>query len=325
MSWPERYNPDEVSALQHAFNIKLDRGEPAFWSEYQNEPMDESSEGGTELTADDILAKISGSERGEVPVTCSLLTMFVDIQQRVLYWIVVAWENDFSGYVIDYGTEPEQKVPYFTMSEITRTLARAAPGAGLEGSIRAGLERLSKRTVGREWRQEGGGKMEIDLCLVDANWSTSTDLVYQFSRQTEYRGVIMPSHGRYVGASSKAFLEYAKKKGDRVGLNWRIAAPGSKRAIRYALYDSNWWKSFVHARLATALGDPGCMSLFGRQKRKNHHQLLADHLTSEYRILTEGRGRTVDEWKQYAVHRDNHWLDGVVGCAVGASIRGATR
>jgi hypothetical protein len=43
---------------------------------------------------------------------------------------------------------------------------------------------------------------------------------------------------------------------------------------------------------------------------------------SEYFVRTEGRGRTVDQWKQRAEHRDNHWWDCLVGCAVAASVQG---
>ncbi|MFO0082396.1 MAG: hypothetical protein ACK55O_07235, partial [Phycisphaerales bacterium] len=53
------------------------------------------------------------------------------------------------------------------------------------------------------------------------------------------------------------------------------------------------------------------------------HRLLSEHLTSEYRVRTEGRGRTVDEWKLRVEGLDNHWLDGWVGAAVAASMQGA--
>jgi hypothetical protein len=95
-----------------------------------------------------------------------------------------------------------------------------------------------------------------------------------------------------------------------------------KRAVRYALFDSNYWKSFVYSRLATAMGDAGCLSLFGRDRHQ--HRLFAEHLTAEYRVRTEGRGRTVDEWKLRPEHNDNHWFDCLVGCAVTASIQGVT-
>ena len=53
------------------------------------------------------------------------------------------------------------------------------------------------------------------------------------------------------------------------------------------------------------------------------HRLFAEHITAEYRVKTEGRGRTVDEWKLRAAAVDNHWLDCLVGCGVAASIQGA--
>ncbi|MBC7238286.1 MAG: hypothetical protein H5T69_20795, partial [Chloroflexi bacterium] len=49
-----------------------------------------------------------------------------------------------------------------------------------------------------------------------------------------------------------------------------------------------YWKSFVYARLATSMGDRGCLSLFG--DRPEQHRLFAEHLTAEYRVRTEGRG-----------------------------------
>ena len=94
----------------------------------------------------------------------------------------------------------------------------------------------------------------------------------------------------------------------------------TKRAVRHVVFDTNYWKSFVQARLVVAQGDPGCLSLFGTSPVA--HRLFAEHLAAEYRVKTEGRGRTVDEWKIRPEQPDNHWLDGIVGCAVAASIQG---
>jgi phage terminase large subunit GpA-like protein len=234
---------------------------------------------------------------------------------------VTAWEDDFTGYVVDYGTEPDQKAAYFTLRDVRRTLADASPRGGLEGAIYAGLERLTDATLGREWRRDDGAMVRIDRCLIDANWGSSSDVVYQFCRQSKFASVVMPSHGRYVGASSIPFADYRRKRGDRVGLNWRIPVVTGKRSVRHAVFDTNYWKSFVHARFAVPMGDPGCLSLFGRKPEA--HRLLAEHLTAEYRVKTEGRGRTVDEWKLRVDGLDNHWLDCLVGCAVAASIQGA--
>jgi hypothetical protein len=110
-----------------------------------------------------------------------------------------------------------------------------------------------------------------------------------------------------VEASRVPFSEYKRRPGDRIGHNWRIPNVKGKRAVRYVLFNSNYWKSFVHARLAVAMGDKGCLSLFGTKPAR--HRLFGEHLSAEYRVKTEGRGRTVDEWKLRPERSDNHGLD----------------
>jgi len=320
VAWPQRHNADELSAIQHAMNLKL-QDERAFWAEYQNEPLPEDEGDPDQLTAEQIAAKVNGYARAEVPIGASHLTMFIDVQAKLLFHVVVAWEDDFTGYVVDYGTYPDQRRAYFTLRDVQKTLGRAAPGTGLEGSIYAGLEKLTGEYLPRRWRRDDGAELQIERCLIDANWGQSTDVVYQFCRQSGHSAIVMPSHGRYVGASSVPFSEYKRKRGERVGHHWRIPNTAGRRQVRHALIDTNHWKSFIHARLAVAMGDPGCLSLFGRKPAE--HQLLADHLTAEYRVRTEARGRVVDEWKLRAGNPDNHWLDCLVGCAVAASIQGA--
>ncbi|MCK6470868.1 MAG: phage terminase large subunit family protein [Planctomycetes bacterium] len=322
IAWRERYNTDELSAVQHAMNLKF-RNEAAFWAEYQNEPLPEKTlEDEGLLTPDQIASKLNGHKRGEVPIGCNHLTMFIDVQGKLLFYCICGWEDDFTGYVLDYGAYPEQKRAYFTLREAQRTLQSVAKGAGLEGAIYAGLESLAIEHLGREWRRDDGAMMRVGLCLVDANWGTSTDVVYQFCRQSQYSAVLMPSHGRFVGAGSKPFSDYVRRPGERVGLNWRIPGVQGKRAVRHVVFDANYWKSFVHSRLSVAMGDRGCLSLFGRDP--DSHRLFADHLASEYRVRTEGRGRVVDEWRLRPEVRDNHWLDGLTGCAVAGAIQGVS-
>ena len=320
IAWPERFNHDELSAIQHAMNLKL-QDEAAFFAEYQNEPLPEETADADELSADQIAGKVNRLERGAVPLGVDHLTMFIDVQQTLLFYVVAGWGKDFSGYVLDYGTFPDQQRPYFTLRDARQTLTTVSNNAGLEGSIYAGLETLTSQLLSRDWQRDDGAAMRIERCLIDANWGSSTDVVYQFCRQSAHAGIILPSHGRFVGASSQPFSEYKRKPGDRVGHNWRIPNVQGKRAVRHVIYDTNYWKTFVHARLAVSMGDSGCLSLFG--EKPETHRLLAEHLTAEYRVKTEGRGRTVDEWKQRPERGDNHWFDCLVGAAVAASIQGS--
>jgi hypothetical protein len=318
VAWQQRFNPDELSAVQHAMNLKC-QDEAAFFAEYQNEPMP-AQEGETEdlLEAEQIAEKLSGIERGRAPIGCTRLTAFIDVMDKLLFWAVCGWEDNFTGYVIDYGTFPDQRQRYFTQRDARRTMQAAFPTAGLEGQIRQGLDSLTALLLSREWRVDGGGVLRISRCLVDANYST--DIIYAFCRASLFAAVLLPAHGRFVGARSKPFHEYQKKRGDRVGLNWRMPRT-SRREVRHISFDSNFWKTFVHNRLTVALGDAGCLSLYGA--KPDEHRLLADHLVAEYRVKTEGRGRVVDEWQPRPNGGDNHWLDCLAGCAVAAAFEGA--
>ncbi|OQA87653.1 MAG: Phage terminase large subunit (GpA) [Lentisphaerae bacterium ADurb.Bin242] len=320
VSWEARFNHDEASALQHAMNLKF-QDEAAFASEYQNDPLPEDTLDNSMLSVDAICDKVNGLAKGKVPLACDRLTMFVDVQKTLLFYVVIAWAENFTGAVVEYGTYPDQHRRQFSLSDANPTIQSVFPNAGLEGGLYAALNALTEDCLGREWEREDGAMLKIERAMVDANWGQSTDLVYQFCRASAYSGILMPSHGRYVGASSKPMTEYRKQPGDRLGFNWMIPNVAGKRAIRHVIYDSNYWKSFVHARLAVPLGDKGSLSLYGRVP--GVHQLLAEHLTAEYRVKTQGRGRTVDEWKLKPERSDNHWLDCCAGCAVCGSMLGA--
>ena len=321
VSWEARFNHDEVSALQHAMNLKF-QDEAAFQSEYQNDPLPDDTADDSLLSVDGICAKINGLVRRRVPLKCDRLTMFVDVQKVLLFYVVIAWAEDFTGAIIDYGSWPDQHRHEYSLADANPSIQTLFPKAGFEGALYAALSALTDECLGREWEREDGAVLKIERALVDANWGQSTDVVYQFCRQSSHAGVILPSHGRYVGASSKPMTEYRKQQGDRLGFNWMIPNVAGKRAIRHVIYDTNYWKSFIHARLAVPVGDKGALTLYGRIP--GAHQLFAEHLTAEYRVKTQGRGRTVDEWKLKPQSHDNHFLDCVAGCAVCGSMLGAS-
>ncbi len=262
---------------------------------------------------------MNGNARGIVPIESTRLTAYIDVQGNSLWWAVSAWEDEFSGCLVDFGVWPEQGVNYVELAKIKNTLTAAYPGTGLEGAIYAGLRDVTE-SIMRPWRREDGSEMDIDRCLIDANWGESTDVVYKFCKESPNSTRISPSHGKFVGASSKPWSELPIKNGERRGLHWRMP-PSEKRATRYCLIDVNFWKSFFATRVKTALGDRGCYSFFGRSEKIL--QVIADHCCSEYRVKTEARGRTVDEWKMRPERGDNHFFDAMVGTAVAASMAGA--
>ncbi|NBW21572.1 MAG: hypothetical protein EBR82_77810, partial [Caulobacteraceae bacterium] len=251
-------------------------------------------------------------ERGKIPLDHQTLTAFVDVQEKILFWLVASWNTSFGGHVVAYGTYPDQASSFFEAKHAKRTLAVASKGAGFEASLHAGLEQVSQLLLGRDWTREDGVAMRISQLLIDANWGQSTSTVRTFCRRSPFAGAILPSHGKGIGASSQPIGE-KKGRGDRIGLNWKVGQISEGQ--RSVLYDTNFYKTFVAARLRLQMGDPESIAF-----HKGDHDLLFEHLTSEYPVRTEARGRVVDEWKMAG--RDNHWLDCLVGAAVAASISG---
>jgi phage terminase large subunit GpA-like protein len=317
VAWPQRYNADEISALQHAMNLKL-RDEEAFFAEYQNEPLSTQADD-DRLTADQVANRTNGRPRRSVPKSATCLTAFIDVQEKALFYAVCAWEPDFTGYVIDYGTFPDQRRRYFTLRDASRTLASAYPGTGVEGAIQAGLTDLVNRLVGERYIVAGdGGLLRLERVLVDAGFlpGVVANVCHQVAG-----AVVSPSKGVGIRAGQKPMSTYRRRRGERYGHHWYVPNVTRTSELRHVLIDTNFWKSFVHARLATAPGDPGSLTLFG--KSAGDHRLFADHIAgAESFVRTEGHGRSVCEWSIKPSKPDNHWFDCLVGCAVAASMCG---
>jgi hypothetical protein len=133
--------------------------------------------------------------------------------------------------------------------------------------------------------------------------------------------VMMLSKGVGIRASRKPIAAYAQKPGEVIGHYWYV--PNVRRTAQFphVLVDTNYWKSFVHSGLATAVSDRGCMSLYGT--KKTDHALFAEHIArSERWVEVTGPYGTVREWTALPTRPDNHWLDCLVGCAAAASMLG---
>ena len=145
VAWPQRFNEDELSAIQHAMNLKF-RDEAAFFAEYQNEPIGES-EGDEMLSIEQIGEKLNGYPKGAVPLGCNFLTMFIDVQQKALFYLIAAWEENFTGYVLDYGTWPDQKRLFFTLRDMRRTIQQAKPAGRAGGCDLSRVRAVNHRKI----------------------------------------------------------------------------------------------------------------------------------------------------------------------------------
>lgn len=317
-SWPQRYEPDELSGIQYAMNLYF-KGRDEFFAEYQNDPVPTDDDTVDRITIDQVLEHLNHRKKETVPAQANTLVMFIDVQKDLLYFVVCAFADDFTCWVIDYGAYPDQKRRHFSLSDAHPTYSDLFPGAGLEGAIYNALHALTDDYLVRDFRRDDGTEMRIQRCIIDSGWGRSTESVYRAARESIHAGIILPSKGVGITAAQKPITEYRKTNGDKIGFNWWIPSARKKRSARLLEYDTNFWKSFFRERLCTAMGDPGSFSLWGSDEEI--HRMMAEHLSSETSTPTAGRGRKVDIWKMLP-GRENHWLDGIVGCMVGASLCG---
>ena len=315
-AWPERFESGEASAVQHAMNIKLDRGPRAFASEYQNAPLDERPEADA-LDPVAIAKRTNGLERGTAPADCETVVAFIDVGQTLLWWLVVGWSESFTGSVLDYGVWPEQRSRRVTAANADPALERVYRGAGgVDGVVYAGLHDLVSQLFDRVWARADGATLPLGRLMVDAGWKP--DAVRTMIAQHPRRDAMLPSKGFGRGPQQAAIADYRRRPGERIGVDWIIGAAGADR-LRLLRFDANAWKSRVAGMMSRPPGVSGGLSLFGDDAYE--HELVAHHLASEYPTPTTAGGVTLDVWTRHP-DRENHWLDCLVGCAVAASVGG---
>ncbi len=310
--WPARKSESDVSAIQYCFHLMVKLGKDVFDAEYNNAPHLETSGDEWHVSAVEIAAKVNGVARGILPVWATKLTAFTDVQQRLLYWGVAAFGDNGRGAIIDYGTWPEQRSREFNYKEIHATLAKQYPRRGIEGAIRAGLTDLAELILARDWKREDGNVMRVERWGIDSgNW---TKQIHEFVRTHKMAALMMPSKGKGIGPADTPISEWKKKRTEQVGEEW-ILAPQPAHASRLLTFDTNYWKHQFFLRLATALGDPKDLSLFGKES-VIMHRMFAANCHAETFETTHGKGRDVNVFREKPGRPDNHLFDVGVGCVV---------
>ncbi len=316
IAWPERFAVDELDALQAAMSLFF-QDEDAFWSEYQNAPKAKKLGNVAELSKEEIANRLNNHPRLIVPHGATKLTAFIDVQGIGLLWYMVcAWRDDFTGWLIDYGTSPDQGKRYFTKASASFLLQ------GGDQGLHAGIKELAARLLKTEFKTEGGGAMMVDLLLIDSGHQA--ELVYEACRQLRAAGFgarVLPSKGEGDRATkAMPFNSNKKPDGGRRGPAWDLPPPKDVRGIRLLRIEVNYWKAFVRDRVAVKDGAKGSLTFWGSAPKE--HRMLIDHITAEERdrVESELTGREVDEFHKRISNADEDLGDCLVGCAAAASV-----
>ena len=245
----------------------------------------------TSLDAMAIVKRLGDMPRGHVPTGTRKITIGVDVGKWLCHWIAVAWLENQTPRVIDYG---RIEVPSNDMAE--------------DKAIMLALRGFRDSVLKDGWESESG-RRQFDLGFIDAgNWA---DVVYGFCAESGTK--FWPSKGYgTTQRNPQKFVQRARSECVLVGEGFQVIRlpsefGGTGKRTLLVEVNADHWKSRIHMQLQTPVTHPGALLLF-RAGAEAEHLSLAKHFVSEKKVeeFVAGRG-VVTRW--VAVTRNNHWLD----------------
>ena len=296
----------EASALQACYNVIADDGEAVFWAELQNEPR-EDQPGLYDITPELVAGKVNPLARRIAPDSAPYLVAFIDVNPSIgLHWVVSAWQNDMTGYVLDYGRYPPSE-PLWDPEKTPTVSAEQASYAGLQHLV--GL-----LTAEIEWKR-GNSAVRLNRVLIDCGWVMST--VFQFCRMHCGSVPVLPSRGR---AGKKYREPNDKEKGGPVGEHWSTWYWKSQGGT-VVVHDADYWREHAQRGFLLDPGAPSSISLWN-DAAPNHYNFGVQIASRKLSDKKKGDSVIFYDWSNVP-GRDDHWLDCLTGCCVAAGTCGA--
>jgi hypothetical protein len=326
--WKERVEKGDVSALQSAMNMYIDRPS-AFWAEGQQDPtgLEDTS---AKLTIAQVISKtLPGVPRGKVPTGFTTGTAAIDVQGNLLYWGAMGWSQGFSGHLADYGSWPQQSGTYFSLSNARHTLATIYKAQDESARIYQGLADLIRHLMSLDLQTLDGVHVPIRRILVDARYSTPT--IRQFVEQYSNRSLVFPAFGE-----GRRPVMVTNKPGYESGDGWQIAPAAPGKPYREFIQDSNFWIGFTQDRFRAELGSDAKRSQpkEGETEAPNtgvitlpalahgqSHEMLGEQVTAEVKGQVKHVSGMRYQTYELLPGRENHLGDVVkMNCAAAASL-----
>jgi hypothetical protein len=312
-SWPAR-KPGCLSAIQYAMNLRI-RDRRVFEAEYQNDPLG-PEEDETKPTLEGLQQNLNRHKRGLIPAWATHVVSFIDVQEKALYYLVLAAADDFTCAVVEYQCWPEQPRDYFTLRDIRKTLAselkKADKTGGIESAIAYGLECLTEELAARHWARDDGTELRMEQILIDSG--DHAKAVYEFCRSAKHGSIMLPSKGKGFSGGTTPIDQWKIKDHDKRGYGHVITSDPKKRTVRLVTFDTNLLKTFACHRRATV--GKGALTVYGDSA--DAHRMLQDHCMAE----TPTKKLKVWEWKHKPGAPDNHLFDCLVGAMLAAILCG---
>lgn len=301
---PETYDKRiEISAIQHAQNLRLTMGREAFAAEYQLQVA--AAVDAISITPALVCSRLNGAPRGTLPPGTVQAVAFCDVNAVAgISWACVAYGPHGAGAIVDYGRYPGNGA---------RLVPERATETEAQRRIAAALAEVVRRLLDAEIIGPGGTPEKIAAIWIDAGYQQRVvqNVCTVFRARTgrlvwAARGL---AHDRYNPAG-----RHVVQKGD--GVDHR-ALDGQ----RWFAHDADRWRERAQRAF---LGEPmqsGSLSLPGNNPRD--HADFAAEVCAEVLAekISDARGMVHYFWHSRP-GAGNHYLDALAGClAAGAWYR----
>lgn len=274
----------ELSALQHAMNLRFSNGENSFQAEYQLMPARVNE--AFKLSAPLVASRVrQGAAQFWIPPETVFVCAATDLNPAVAFsTVMVAFAKDQTGFIPHYALFKSSPIPIADnmpekMRERLITQALAAHAREIAGWCKTRGISLNK------WGVDCGGKQ----------WAAVNNFA-KIARQTCGIG-LMPMAGR-------------------AGRNWnpyvrsRITDPRNETVLcedktngwRWLAWNSDYYKETAQKAWLGEVGTPGSLSLFDGQRHGEYAAQVAAEVLDYKVALSDGK---VDyKWRMVGPHND---------------------
>lgn len=316
VAWDKDITPPAVDSLQSLMTVRATKPD-YFETDIQQNGVPPADASGVKLESKLLQERVSGIPRGTVPDQSSYLTAFVDSSDEVLWWMVCAWQTDFTGWIVDYGTWPNQGRPQFLKRDLVKKITQEMPGHSWEEAFVNAHNKLDDELLETEWFTESGEARKIDLLLKDWSDGEHKKRIQSQVLASLNRTRIRPSKGIGQKPNRKPVHAWGDDYVDRdSGEHW-VERRGENPM--HVQYDVNIWKTHAARRLLTIHGASSAVLFPGNNG--NSHSKLVDHFTAETPRSVTVDGSSGTMWDQ-PDGVENDWWDCFVGNTTAASMLG---
>jgi len=252
------------------------------------------------LEAEQISRRTIDVPRGHVPAACAVLTVGIDLGQRECHWVAQGWTATASPHVLDYAAADV-----------------ASNDLGVERALINTLHSLHE-LFEAGWPGADGQMHRPDLVWIDSGWKP--DVVYTLVRELrDPRYCAVKGHGQMQTGRVYRAPRATSSTVVHISDGYHIVRLAGEGIFLFEV-NSDHWKSWVHQRLATPVGEPGALTLYAVPPVQ--HLRYAKQLTSEEQIseFHAGLGEVI-RW-QNPGRRANHFLDATYMGAAAAHLAG---